>query len=90
MKDRGTLKVGVPADVVVFDADTVAAGPLERVFDQPGGADRLRSDAIGIEAVIVNGTLLRQNNQDMVDPAGELPGKLLRNGMAAKLKMAAE
>ncbi len=90
VKDRGTLKVGVPADVVVFDADTVAAGPLERVYDQPGGADRLRSDAIGIDAVIVNGTLLRQHNQDMVDPAGELPGKLLRNGMAAKLKMAAE
>jgi N-acyl-D-amino-acid deacylase len=90
VKDRGTLAVGVPADVVVFDADTVSAAPLERVYDQPGGADRLRADAIGIEAVIVNGTLLRQDNQDMVDPAGDLPGKLLRNGMAAAYSMAAE
>ncbi|TDI59284.1 MAG: amidohydrolase [Alphaproteobacteria bacterium] len=90
IKDRGTLAVGVPADVVVFDADTVAAAPLERVYDQPGGADRLRADAIGIDAVIVNGTLLRQNNQDMVDPEGDLPGKLLRNGMAAAYSIAAE
>ena len=90
IKDRGTLAVGVPADVVVFDADTVGAAPLERVYDLPGGADRLRADAIGIEAVVVNGTLLRQDNTDMVDPAGALPGKLLRNGQAATVKMAAE
>ena len=90
IKDRGTLKVGVPADVVVFDADTIAAAPLERVYDQPGGADRLRADAIGIDAVIVNGTLLRQNNIDMVDPTGDLPGKLLRNGTASAYSLAAE
>jgi N-acyl-D-aspartate/D-glutamate deacylase len=90
VKDRGTLAEGVPADVVVFDAGTIAAGPLERIYDLPGGADRLRSDAIGVEAVIVNGTLLRQGDQDMVDPDGDLPGKLLRNGQAAIVQMAAE
>jgi len=90
VKDRGTLAVGVPADVVVFDEATVGAAKIERVYDQPGGADRLRADAIGIDAVIVNGTLLRQGDQDMVDPEGDLPGKLLRNGQAATMSMAAE
>jgi N-acyl-D-amino-acid deacylase len=79
--DRGTLAVGVPADVVVFDADTVGAQELQRVHDLPGGADRLIAGANGIEAVIVNGTLLRQNDQDMLGDAA-LPGRLLRNGSA--------
>jgi N-acyl-D-amino-acid deacylase len=79
---RGTLAVGMAADVVVFDRDTVGDSPLRRVYDLPGGADRLVSDAVGIDAVIVNGVLLRQNNQDMVDPNGPLPGRMLRNGTA--------
>ncbi len=78
--DRGRLALGLAADVVVFDPETVAAGELQRVYDLPGGADRLISEASGIEAVIVNGTLLRQHNRDMVDLAGPLPGRILRHG----------
>lgn len=78
--DRGRLALGLAADVVVFDPDTVAAGELQRVYDLPGGADRLISEASGIEAVIVNGALLRQHNRDMVDPEGPLPGRILRHG----------
>ncbi|MEC9346857.1 MAG: amidohydrolase family protein [Pseudomonadota bacterium] len=80
--DRGTLAEGRPADVVIFDPETVGSGPIRRVWDFPAGADRLVSEADGIDAVIVNGTLLRRNNADMVDPAGALPGKLLRGGHA--------
>lgn len=78
--DRGRLALGLAADVVVFDPETVAAGELQRVYDLPGGADRLISEASGIEAVIVNGVLLRQHNRDMVDLAGPLPGRILRHG----------
>lgn len=78
--DRGRLALGLAADVVVFDPETVAAGELQRVYDLPGGADRLISEASGIEAVIVNGALLRQHNRDMVDLAGPLPGRILRHG----------
>ena len=81
--ERGRLKQGLAADVVVFDPDTVGAGQLERVHDFPGGADRLISRAKGIDAVIVNGVLLRQDGADMIDDRGHLPGKLLRNGRAA-------
>ncbi len=81
--DRGRLAVGAPADVVVFDPETVGAGPLRRVTDQPAGADRLVADAFGIDAVIVNGTVIRRNGSDAVDAAGPLPGHLLRGGRAA-------
>ena len=83
IKDRGLLEIGKPADVLVIDPDTVNCGRLERVHDQPAGQDRLISKASGMESVIVNGILLRQNNQDQLDPTGPLPGALLRNGQAA-------
>ncbi|MEQ8802112.1 MAG: amidohydrolase family protein [Haliea sp.] len=81
--DRGRLADGLAADLVVFDPETVGAGPLRRIHDFPGGADRLVSDATGIDAVIVNGTVVRRNGADAVDPDGPLPGRLLRHGRAA-------
>lgn len=83
ISDRGRLQEGLAADVVIFDPETVSDGPLQRVRDFPGGADRLISEATGIDAVIVNGQLLRRDNQDAIDTTGALPGKLLRNGRAA-------
>jgi N-acyl-D-amino-acid deacylase len=80
--DRGRLAEGRPADIVIFDPETVGASPLRRVWDMPGGANRLVADASGIDAVIVNGTVVRRNGQDALDAAGALPGKLLRNGRA--------
>ena len=81
--DRGTLAEGKPADVVVFDLEKVAASPLERVYDLPAGQDRLISYATGIDAVIVNGVVLRLDNIDQLDPdIDRLPGRLLRNGAA--------
>ncbi len=80
--DRGTLAEGRPADIVVLDPDTVGCGPVQRVWDFPAGADRLISEADGIDAVIVNGTLIRQNGEDAVAADGPLPGRLLRGGRA--------
>lgn len=80
--DRGRLAVGLAGDVVIFDPATVGARALRRVHDLPGGADRLVAEASGIEAVIVNGSVIRRAGQDVVAPDGPLPGKLLRNGQA--------
>ena len=59
----------------------MAPGPLRRVYDLPGGADRLVSDAKGIDMVIVNGLPIREKG---VDTGGgvNLPGRLLRGGAA--------
>jgi N-acyl-D-aspartate/D-glutamate deacylase len=80
--DRGRLAPGLAADVVVFDPATVGASKLRRVHDLPAGADRLVADASGIEAVIVNGTIIRRGGCDAVAADGALPGALLRNGCA--------
>jgi len=80
--DRGRLAPGLAADVVVFDPATVGASKLRRVHDLPAGADRLVADASGIEAVIVNGTIVRRGGRDAVAADGALPGALLRNGRA--------
>ena len=81
--DRGVLANGRPADVVVFDPATVGPGPLKRVYDLPAGADRLVSEASGIDAVIVNGKLIRRDGKDTVGSNDALPGRLLRHGRAA-------
>jgi N-acyl-D-aspartate/D-glutamate deacylase len=81
--DRGRLEVGLAADVTVFDLDRVDCSPLRRVNDLPTGADRLISDAVGVEAVIVNGTPIRERGKDCVDPDGDLPGRVLRGGPAS-------
>jgi N-acyl-D-aspartate/D-glutamate deacylase len=80
--DRGVLAEGRPADVVVFDPTTVGPGPLKRVYDLPAGADRLVSEAHGIDAVIVNGRLIRRDGKDVVAANDRLPGRLLRHGRA--------
>ena len=81
--DRGLLAEGWPADVVVFDPATVGPGPLTRVYDLPAGADRLISQASGIDAVIVNGTVIRRDGRDVLVPHDRLPGRLLRHGRAS-------
>jgi len=79
--DRGLLAEGRPADIVLFDPETVGPGPLKRVHDLPAGADRLVAEAHGIAAVIVNGKLVRQGGLDVAD-GGALPGRVLRGGRA--------
>ncbi|MCY4135259.1 MAG: amidohydrolase family protein [bacterium] len=77
--DRGYLREGAYADVVVFDPDTVAPGPLRRVRDFPANAERLTADAsVGITHVLVNGTPIRRDGE--VDQGGvdSHPGDILR------------
>lgn len=81
--DRGLLAEGRPADVVVFDPGTVAPGPLKRVYDLPAGADRLVAEANGIDAVIVNGAMIRQNGKDAIAANDRMPGRVLRHGRAS-------
>ncbi|MEN3975276.1 amidohydrolase family protein [Emcibacter sp. SYSU 3D8] len=55
--DRGLLKPGMAADVVVFDPATIDRGEEIFVHDVPGNANRYIRHPTGIDAVIVNGAL---------------------------------
>jgi N-acyl-D-amino-acid deacylase len=77
--DRGLLRPGMAADIVVFDPATIAPRMPEVVRDLPAGARRLRQTADGIRATIVNGRVLLRDNE----PTGALPGRLLRAWQAA-------
>jgi N-acyl-D-aspartate/D-glutamate deacylase len=75
MRDRGVLREGFAADLVLFDPATVARGPKRRVFDLPGGAPRLTTDAVGVHGVWVNGQLVA-NASGLIEGA-RLAGQLL-------------
>jgi N-acyl-D-aspartate/D-glutamate deacylase len=76
--DRGLLREGMAADIVVFDPHTIGPRMPEVAADLPAGAKRLKQTANGINATIVNGQILLRNNQH----TGALPGKLLRGPLA--------
>jgi N-acyl-D-amino-acid deacylase len=76
LADRGELRLGAFADVVVFDAATVAPGPLRRVRDFPADGERLTADQpTGIRHVLVNGTPIIA---DGVHDADARPGQIVR------------
>ena len=75
-RDRGTLRVGAPADVVIYDYENLAMGPIETVRDFPGGEWRRVQKAKGYKHVMVNGEVTLNDGQ----PTGASSGRLLRHG----------
>lgn len=74
-QDRGYLREGHAADIVIFDPATVAPGPLRRVRDFPAGAERLTADQpTGVTAVIVNGTPIVEAGCLVADGVAARPG----------------
>jgi N-acyl-D-aspartate/D-glutamate deacylase len=57
LKDRGTLREGWAADIVVFDPATIARGEERPVFDMPGDGLRYVRDSVGVDTVVVNGEI---------------------------------
>ncbi|HEV8441667.1 MAG TPA: amidohydrolase family protein [Methylomirabilota bacterium] len=72
--DRGLLRAGYRADLVLFDADRVKPAMPTVETDLPGGARRLVQRAEGIVATIVNGHVTLENGES----TGSVPGQLLR------------
>ena len=76
-KDRGTLRVGNWADVIVYNQEELGFVYDKPVFatDFPGGERRLIQKPTGLRYTIVNGTVTFEGN----NCTGALPGKLLRS-----------
>ena len=75
LHDRGLVREGMAADLVVFDANTIGARMPDVVHDLPAGAKRLKQTADGILNTVVNGEILLTNNEH----SGVVPGRLLRS-----------
>ena len=78
-KDRGFLREGAPADVVVYDFEKLAVTPIEILHDLPGNEWRRVQKSEGYKWIIVNGQVTFQDGEC----TGATPGKLLRYGMTA-------
>jgi N-acyl-D-amino-acid deacylase len=77
LTDRGVLAEGNAADIVVFDPDTVAPGPLRRVHDFPANGERLVADApVGVTHTLVNGVPIRVDGTQVT--LDRWPGVVLR------------
>jgi len=80
LHDRGLLREGLAADIIVFDPDRVAPLMPEVVNDLPAGARRLRQKATGFGASVVNGQVVLRDGEH----TGALPGRVLRGPLARR------
>lgn len=76
LRDRGLVRHGYHADLVVFDAATVGYLPERVRYDLPGGAWRLHADSTGVHRVLVNGVTIVRDGEAVE----ATPGTLLRSG----------
>lgn len=69
LQDRGFVREGAYADLVIFNADAVTD---QATYDQPD------APCIGISHVLVNGTLVLEHGETRTGPDGALPGRVLK------------
>jgi N-acyl-D-amino-acid deacylase len=73
--ERGRLKVGFPADLLLFDPATVGISKPIPLQDLPGGGSRMIRTATGVHGVWVNGIKVHDGKNYVDHPQG--PGQVL-------------
>jgi N-acyl-D-aspartate/D-glutamate deacylase len=74
LQDRGTLEVGMKADINLIDFDALQLERPEIIFDLPAGGRRMYQGARGYRATIVSGEVIMENGEY----TGAVPGRLIR------------
>lgn len=78
LRDRGTIEVGHPADIIIYDLAELSILPAEVTYDLPGGDWRRVQRAGGYNCVLVNGRQTIRDDQTMATR----PGELLRSSLS--------
>ena len=78
LPDRGLVRTGYAADLVVFDEDKIRPQMPTVETDLPGGARRLVQKADGIAATIVNGAVAFEDGE----ATGNFAGQVLKGPLA--------
>lgn len=81
-QDRGVIKVGSPADIIVYDYENLHILEPEVVHDLPGNEWRRVQRAAGYKYVLINGEVTIENDKQ----TNRFSGELLRHGHAGKIK----
>ncbi len=79
LEDRGTLEVGMKADINVIDYEKLKMLAPKITYDLPAGGRRMFQEAEGYRATIVNGEVVMEDGE----ATGALPGKLIRGSQPA-------
>ena len=77
-QDRGVLREGAPADIIVYDFENLELTPMEVAHDVPGGDWRRIQRANGYRWVLVNGEVTIEDDKE----TSRFSGQLLRHGSA--------
>jgi N-acyl-D-aspartate/D-glutamate deacylase len=79
LEDRGTLEVGMKADLNIIDFEHLQLDAPGIIFDLPAGGRRMFQGAQGYLATIVSGEVIMENGQY----TGATPGALIRGTQPA-------
>ena len=79
LEDRGTLEVGMKADLNLIDFETLQLESPQIIYDLPAGGRRMFQGANGYIATIVNGEVIMENGKH----TGAVPGALIRGAQPA-------
>jgi N-acyl-D-aspartate/D-glutamate deacylase len=72
--DRGAVRSGAVADLVIWDPAALGVGATRWLEDFPAGGGRFAVESRGYRALIVNGGIVREDDRD----TGSRPGRVLR------------
>ena len=78
VRDRGFIREGAPADLVMYDLEKLKLLPMDIAYDLPGGDWRRVSHADGYRWIMVNGEVTFEDDVS----TGALPGRVLSHGRA--------